>query len=127
MDNTIKPKKPARQDWHRADIKCALAKKGWTLRQLALHHDYCGHYFNMVFNHKHFNAQRIIAETIGVKPWDIWPSRYEADGTPLRKNAWLPMERPAHWGKNPLRQPENRVTKSITSGEESNVCNAGGK
>lgn len=123
MNNTSKPKKPARQDWHRADIKASLEKKGWSLRQLALHHGYCGHYFCEVFLRKHFNAQRLIAEAIGVKPWDIWPSRYEADGTPIRKNAWLPIERPAHWGKNPVRQPENLAAKDTTSGGERNVKN----
>jgi len=121
MMNTPKPKKPARQDWHRADIKAALEKKGWSMRQLALHHHYCQHYFGQVFLRKHFQAQKIIADAIGVKPWDIWPSRYEADGTPIRKNAWLPIERPDHWGKNPVRQPENRVTEDTTSGETRNV------
>ena len=27
-------------DWHREDIKAALAKKGWSVRQLSLKHGY---------------------------------------------------------------------------------------
>ena len=32
------PKKASPEDWHPADIKAALEKKGWTLRALAAHH-----------------------------------------------------------------------------------------
>lgn len=31
-------KKASREDWHPADIKAALEKKGWTLRALAQRH-----------------------------------------------------------------------------------------
>ena len=34
------PKTPVKvSDWHRADIKAALERAGWTVRGLARHHD----------------------------------------------------------------------------------------
>ena len=74
-------KKSALTDWHPADIKAALEKKGWTLRALAEHHGIKGssslsHTFKRSFP---LNERRI-AEAIGVRPQDIWPSRYYEDG-----------------------------------------------
>lgn len=75
-------KKTSREDWHPADIKAALEKKGWTLRALAGHHGIKGssslsHTFLRSFP---LNEKRI-ADAIGVQPQDIWPSRYYPDGT----------------------------------------------
>ena len=80
MENTTKKKR--RKDWHPADIKAALEKKGWTLLALAEHHGIKGssslsHTFVRSFP---LNEKRI-ADAIGVKPQDIWPSRYYSDGT----------------------------------------------
>ncbi|MDR1367105.1 MAG: helix-turn-helix domain-containing protein [Candidatus Accumulibacter sp.] len=75
-------KNTSRKDWHPADIKAALEKKGWTLRALAEFHGVKGsssfsHTFERSFP---LNEQRIAA-AIGIKPQDIWPSRYYPDGT----------------------------------------------
>ena len=79
-------KKASREDWHPADIKAALDKAGWTLRALAAHHGIKGssalsHTFHMS---RPINEKRI-AEAIGVEPKDIWPSRYNEDGTPKQR------------------------------------------
>ena len=82
MANTS-TKKTSQQDWHPADIKAALDKAGWTLRGLAAHHGIKG---SSTLSHTlegrsyPLNEQRI-ADAIGVKPQDIWPSRYYPDGT----------------------------------------------
>ena len=75
-------KKTSREDWHPADIKAALEKKGWTLLALAEHHGIKGssslsHTFERSFP---LNEKRI-ADAIGVLPQDIWPSRYYEDGS----------------------------------------------
>jgi Ner family transcriptional regulator len=75
-------KKASRKDWHPADIKAALEKKGWTLLALAKHHGIKGssslsHTFERSFP---LNEMRI-ADAIGVTPQEIWPSRYYEDGT----------------------------------------------
>lgn len=78
---TSDAKKTSREDWHPADIKAALEKKGWTLKALADHHGIKGssslsHTF---LRSMPLNEQRI-ANALGVDPQDIWPSRYEEDG-----------------------------------------------
>lgn len=76
--------KPAPKDWHKADIKAALEKAGWTLRALARHHG-LGHTATTEALSKPYPAaERRIAGAIGVHPWEIWPSRYDADGNPNR-------------------------------------------
>lgn len=76
------PKKASHEDWHPADIKAALDKKGWSLLALAKHHGIKGssalsHTFERSYP---LNEQRI-ADAIGVHPMKIWPSRYNEDGT----------------------------------------------
>jgi Ner family transcriptional regulator len=75
-------KKTSQEDWHPADIKAALDKKGWTLRSLAAHHGVKG---SSSFSHTFWRSfpknEKRIADAIGVRPQDIWPSRYNTDGT----------------------------------------------
>jgi Ner family transcriptional regulator len=80
-------KKPERTDWHTADIKCALAKKGWTFARIARDYDYAPNGPNMVMWKPWPVMEQIVADLIGVHPSDIWPSRYDDAGAPLRGNA----------------------------------------
>ncbi|AAP95097.1 Nlp family transcriptional regulator [[Haemophilus] ducreyi] len=65
-------------DWHREDIKAALAKKGWSLRQLSLKHGYSnGSTLKNALDRPWLKGERIIAEAIGVSAETIWASRYE--------------------------------------------------
>lgn len=80
-------KKPAEQvalqDWHTADIKAALEKSGWSLRQLSIAHGYAPDALKNVLRTTGWpRAEAIIARVIGVAPHVIWPSRYRMDGTP---------------------------------------------
>ncbi len=63
-------------DWHRADIKAALEKKGFNLSSLALSRGLKPGTLSNVFRVNYPKAQGIIAEAIGVSPEVIWPSRY---------------------------------------------------
>lgn len=75
-------KKPASQDWHPADIKAALHKKGITLKGIADAYGLTSSStLSSVFTRSYpLNEQRI-ADAIGVHPKVIWPSRYNADGS----------------------------------------------
>ncbi len=75
-------KKPALQDWHKADIKAALEKAGWSFRRLSAARGYKPDSLSLVTSHPWPAAERIVADAIGVKPQHIWPSRYRQDGTP---------------------------------------------
>ena len=78
MDENTHPKKPAPRDWHRAEIVCELRKVGWSLRQLSLHYGYAAGTLKSALNRPWPKGERLIATAIGVKPADVWPSRYSA-------------------------------------------------
>ncbi|EGU39859.1 helix-turn-helix domain-containing protein [Vibrio scophthalmi] len=63
-------------DWHKADVKAELEKKGLTLKKLAVSNDLADGTLSNVFRVNYPKAQKIIADAIGVTPETIWPSRY---------------------------------------------------
>lgn len=76
-------KKSAPQEWHKAEIICALHKRGITLRSLTIAHGYKDlSSFSQAAQRPYPKMERIIAEAIGVTPQTIWPSRYHEDGSP---------------------------------------------
>lgn len=80
--NTVK--KASHQDWHPADIVAALRKAGWSLRSLSKHYKLAPGTLGQAIKVPYPNGERLIAAAIGVKPNEIWPSRYDADGNPNR-------------------------------------------
>lgn len=75
-------KKPALSDWHKADIICGLWKRGTSIHRLSREHQYASGSLSLAIRSPWPKAERLIAEALGVKPQEIWPSRYNADGTP---------------------------------------------
>jgi Ner family transcriptional regulator len=69
---------PARSlsGWHPADVKAAVAKKGWTLAALALANGFHESYLRQALIRPLFEGEQIIAKTIGVAASLIWPQRY---------------------------------------------------
>lgn len=67
------------KDWHPADVKAALEKRGVSLRQLAHAHGYS--HFQRVLTTHWWAAEQIVAATLGMQPAEIWPSRYETPRT----------------------------------------------
>lgn len=85
MNEKKLPKKPALGDWHRADIKAAIEKAGWTLRRLSRHHGYKSpSTLTKALDGPWPKGERIIADAIGVEPEAIWPSRYSERRRPGR-------------------------------------------
>ena len=82
MTNIDTSKKPGPQDWHRADIKAALEKRGLSLARLARLNGYARTSTPMALHHPWPKMERLIAGAIGVAPQEIWPSRYHEDGSP---------------------------------------------
>ncbi len=92
MSKSTNQKKPAEIDWHSADIVAALRKRGWSLTQLSLTHGYTNRSaIGQALYKPYPKAEEIIAKTLGVKPWEIWPSRYGSDHKPNRKRGGKPM------------------------------------
>lgn len=77
-----KPAPVANEDWHRVDIKAALEKAGYSLRQLSLQHGYAPGSLKNALDLPWPGAEQIIARAIGVSPAVIWPSRYDTEGNP---------------------------------------------
>ena len=75
------PKKPADLvDWHPAYIVYRLRLKGLSLRRLGRLNRYGS--LATVMRLAWPKAERLIADAIGVTPNEIWPSRYDDDGSP---------------------------------------------
>jgi lambda repressor-like predicted transcriptional regulator len=76
-------KKASQEDWHPADIKAALHKSGITLAALAKQHGLCNSsVLSATFVRSYPLNEKRIADAIGVAPQVIWPSRWNADGSP---------------------------------------------
>ena len=85
--------KKGQDDWHPADIKMLLEKKGYSLAKLSKQHGYSARAASVAL-HKPWPAmEAIIAAAIGVPARLIWPSRYDIYGQSNRK-AGRPTGRP---------------------------------
>jgi len=84
MNKLNNAKKTSPQDWHPADIVAALRKAGWSLRKLSQHYELSAGTLRRAIQDPYPNGERLIALAIGVKPEEIWPSRYDSDGKPNR-------------------------------------------
>lgn len=83
MQKLDTPKKPALQeDWHPAFTVYRLRLKGLSLRRLARLNGYAQGSATLVMRVAWPKIERLVASAIGVTPQEIWPSRYNADGTP---------------------------------------------
>ena len=75
--DTVSSTPPA--DWHPADVKAALEKRGISLRSLAREYGYS--HIQRVLTSQWWAAEQIVARAIGMQAADIWPSRYTAPRT----------------------------------------------
>ena len=66
----------AHQDWHPADVLAALKKRGKTLSGISLAHGYHATAAGKALKQSWPAMESVIAAEIGVKPEEIWPSRY---------------------------------------------------
>jgi Ner family transcriptional regulator len=84
MEKLNSVKKASFEDWHPADIVAELRKKGWSLRQLSMHHHLSPGTLKAAIQVPYPNGEKLIAEAIGTTPWAIWPSRYDSHHQPNR-------------------------------------------
>lgn len=83
MSNSAPQKTPAPKDWHKADIKAALEKRGLSLSRLSRQHNFSRAACALALAIPWARMERVIADALGVEPQVIWPSRYQ-DGAPKR-------------------------------------------
>lgn len=78
-------KKTSHQDWHPAQIVAALRMAGYSFRQLAILNGYGNpNSLTTVLHRPYPLAEALVAEVLGIKPDEIWPTRYGPDGKPNR-------------------------------------------
>lgn len=77
-------KKPAAKGWHPAFILYHLRLKGLSLRKVAVRAGYAAGSAESPIRRPWPAMERAVADAIGVHPNEIWPERYEADGSPKR-------------------------------------------
>lgn len=86
MSKSNAPKKQPSSDWHRADIVAALWKAGWSIRRLSKHHGYSdASTLSKALDGPWPKGERLIAEAIGRRPEEIWPTRYAEKRTSKRR------------------------------------------
>lgn len=64
----------AQEDMHAADVIAALHKRNLSLRQIAQANGYA--HISRVLYGPWLAAEQLVAKALGVKPQEIWPSRY---------------------------------------------------
>lgn len=77
---------PPPEDWHPEDVKAALRKRGITLTALSRQHGYSTNCVGAVLRRPAATVQEVIAAALELDPRNIWPSRYNPDGSPRRRN-----------------------------------------
>ena len=110
-------KKPVPQDWHKADVKCALEKRGYSFVKVSRLNGYCKTAAQNVVRAPWPKMERIVATAIGVAPQEIWPSRYHEDGTPKSGR----FERGGLGFKSKKRKASQLASKHSTTRRTSNV------
>ncbi|HAS8353693.1 TPA: transcriptional regulator [Vibrio vulnificus] len=63
-------------DWHEADVIAAIKKRGTTLAAVSRKAGLSSSTLRNALYRPYPKGERLIADAIGVKPSDIWPSRY---------------------------------------------------
>jgi Ner family transcriptional regulator len=66
-------------DWHPADVLAALKKRGKSLAGLSVANGYHPTAAGKALKRRWPALEAIIAEALGLRPAQIWPSRYETD------------------------------------------------
>lgn len=66
-----------KKNMHRAFIVAMIKEKGKTLSQLSIEAGLHPRTLGNVLDRKYPKGEKIIADFVGMKPEEIWPTRYE--------------------------------------------------
>jgi Ner family transcriptional regulator len=73
-------------------VKAAIHVRGETLQGLAKKNGYSRHYLANTLIRPLLEGERIIGRFLGLRPEQIWPDRYDPDGTPNHRK-WRRLQR----------------------------------
>lgn len=72
-------------DMHPEDIKAAIRKRGWTLKELAEANGMAKQNIALAIRQRVSEpAEEVIASFLDMDPREIWPSRFRDDGKRIR-------------------------------------------
>lgn len=89
---------PGKRVWHPEEIKAQVRMRGKTLTQLAIEAGLNGSACRLALIKPFYRPEQAIAAFIGVPAQDLWPDRYDPDGTPRHPRA----------RRNPSHPPQRR-------------------
>ena len=72
----------------RSWVRLNLGLKGFTFQSFAEKHGVKPGTVGVVFSRPYPRMERLIADTLGIDPWTIWPERYDSAGRSNRPNLW---------------------------------------
>jgi Ner family transcriptional regulator len=72
--------KSTEDGWHPEDIKAEVRKTGISLAELSRSNGLPEHACRHALQSPYFEAEMLIAETLGRSPRELWPERYTATG-----------------------------------------------
>lgn len=78
-------------NWHPADIKAALSKRGATVAQVARKAGIHETTVSKALRHPCLTGERAIAAFLETHPKVIWPARYDNDGNPRHARSHLQL------------------------------------
>lgn len=70
--------------WHAELIKAHIHMRGMTLSKLATDHDLDESACRAALRRPQPQADKVISKFLGVPLHELWPTRYNADGLPIR-------------------------------------------
>lgn len=91
-------------DWHPEDIKAAIRKTGTTMSAISRAAGLSDGAAKRALDIPWPRAEAIIAARLGLRPQDIWPSRYDAAGLPIRGRPVVVMTNRSASAPTPHRQ-----------------------
>ncbi len=65
-------------------VKKLLKETGITLSELGIQHGFSSSAVSIALRKRQPFVQAVIAQQLGMRPQDIWPSRYDENGSPIR-------------------------------------------
>jgi Ner family transcriptional regulator len=65
-------------------VKKLLKATGITLSELGIQHGFSPSAVSIALRKRQPFVQAVIAQQLGMKPQEIWPSRYDENGSPIR-------------------------------------------
>ena len=91
-----------KEGWHKEDIKAAIRKRGITVRELSIRYGLSPTTTREALIRKNRSGEQAIASFLGVAASELWPDRYNEDGTPKylrRPRRSTRRRRPGHQEK----------------------------